>query len=536
MPMPDGDGQILFVNGTIRTMDPARPLASGVLVNGGQIRFVGDGPETRRRAATGVRTIDLGGRALLPGFIDNHTHLVMGGHHLLGIDLRRCASPEEFRDIIGARVARFPLRWVTGGTWDHESWPEKKLPTCHLIDNVSAATPVFVQRLDGHMGLANSLALRLAGISTATADPRGGTIVRDPATGEPTGILKDSAMDIVQAVIPKPPRAENERAALSAMEEARRHGITSVHDITMEDDLELYLALDRERKLTLRIYARLPLAGYQRLVDQGIRAGSGTPFLRLGSLKAFADGSLGSNTAWFFDPYVNDPSSTGLAMDALLSGEIRRCALEADKNRLQLSIHAIGDRANHAVLTLFEEIEAVNPPWDRRFRIEHAQHVRPADIHRFRKLDVIVSAQPYHAVDDGCWAESRIGRERLATTYAFRTFASAGIHLCFGSDWTVAPLDPLSGISAAVTRCTLDGRNPQGWIPEQKLSVEEALRCYTAEGAYAAFEEGEKGSITPGKVADLVVLDRDPLAVHENDLRSIEVDLTMVGGEVVYER
>jgi predicted amidohydrolase YtcJ len=536
MPTSDREGQILFVNGTVRTMEPAQMLAGAVLVQGGRIAYVGDGREARRRAGSGVRIVDLGGRALLPGFIDNHTHLVLGGHHLLGIDLRVCATPEEFRAAIGAHVSRHPGRWVTGGTWDHETWPEKKLPCRQAIDDVSGGTPVFVRRLDGHMGLANSLALRMAGISGATPDPKGGVIVRDPATGEPTGILKDTAMNIVQAVIPKPSRAENERAVKLAMAEARRRGITSVHDITLEEDLEVYSALDRERKLTLRIYARLPLAGFQTLVDRGIRAGSGTPFLRLGSVKAFADGSLGSNTAWFFDPYRNDPSSTGLAMDTLLSGELRRCALEADRNGLQLSVHAIGDRANHAVLTLFEEIQAVNPPWERRFRIEHAQHVRPADVARFRKLGVIVSAQPYHAIDDGCWAESRIGKERLGMTYAFRTFLGAGVHVCFGSDWTVAPLDALAGIFAAVTRRTLDGKNPQGWIPEQKLSVEEALRCYTVEGAYAAFEEREKGSIVGGKDADLIVLSRDPVAEDEDDLRSLEVDLTMVNGEVVYER
>jgi hypothetical protein len=517
-------------------MEPAQELAGAVLVRDRRIAYVGDAAEARRLAGAGAKVIDLGGRPLLPGFIDNHTHFVWGGHHLLGINLRGCATLQDFRAAIGAYVARHPEGWVTGGTWDHEAWPGKQLPWRELIDDVSAGTPVFVQRLDGHMGLANSLALRLAGITAATPDPEGGIIVRDPATGEPTGVLKDTAMNILQAVIPKPSRSQNERAAFHAMAEARRQGITSIQDITMPEDLDVFRELDREEKLTVRIYTRLPLAGFRDLVDQGIRAGSGSPFLKLGSLKAFSDGSLGSNTAWFFDPYVNDPSSTGLAMDGVLSGELRQQALEADRHGLQLSIHAIGDRANDYVLTLFEEIQAGNPRWERRFRIEHAQHIRPRDVSRFKKLDVIVSAQPYHAIDDGAWAESRIGKARLATTYAFRTFYDAGVRVCFGSDWTVAPLDAIAGIYAAVTRRTLDGKNPQGWIPEQKLSVEEALRCYTIQNAYAAFEEGEKGSIAPGKVADLVVLSSDLFAVNPVDFRDVNVDLTMVDGEVVYER
>jgi predicted amidohydrolase YtcJ len=536
MPDRDPSSQVLFVGGTVRTIEPAQPVAEAVLIRDERIAFVGAEREARQRSGAGVRTVDLGGRVLLPGFIDNHVHFVWGGHHLAGIDLRACASLQEFRAAIGSYVAEHPEGWVTGGTWDHERWVEKKLPWRQLIDEVSLKTPVFVQRLDGHMGLANSLALRLAGIASATVDPGGGTIARDPASGEPTGILKDAAMDLVHAVIPKPSRSENERAVMHAMAEACRQGITSIHDITMPEDLEVYRSLDHERKLTVRIYTRLPLERFRDLVGGGIRAGSGSAFLRLGSLKAFADGSLGSSTAWFFDPYIHELSNTGLAMDGVMTGDLRRRALEADRHGLQLSIHAIGDRANDYVLSLFEEIRAVNPPWDRRFRIEHAQHVRAGDVVRFKNANVIVSAQPYHAIDDGVWAESRVGKERLKTTYAFKTFSDAGVCVCFGSDWTVAPLNVIAGLHAAVTRSTLDGKNPQGWIPGQRLSVGEALRCYTINNAYAAFEEKEKGTIAAGKLADLVVLDRDPFLVEPGALRSVGVDLTMVGGRVVYER
>lgn len=536
--MPDRDpaAEILLLHGVVRTMESAQPSASAVLVRGGRIAYVGEDGEARRRGSPGAKVIDLGGRAVLPGFIDDHTHFVSGGHHLLGVNLRDCRTPQEFRDGLGLYVRDHPGIWVTGGNWDHEIWPGKGLPHRVLIDEVSPGTPVFVQRFDGHMGLANSLALRLAGITGATPDPPGGLIVRDPVTGEPTGILKDTAMNLLQPVIPKPSRVQNERAVLYAMDEARRRGITSIHDISLPEDLDVFRGLEGEGRLTVRIYARLPLAGYHDLVDQGIRAGSGTSFLKLGSLKAFADGSLGSSSAWFFEPYADDPSNCGLAMDGILSGELRRQAIEADRHGLQLSIHAIGDRANDTVLSLFEEIQDVNPPWERRFRIEHAQHVRREDVARFRKLNVIVSAQPYHAIDDGAWAESRLGSERCATSYAFRTFSDAGVTLCFGSDWTVAPLDVVAGLYAAVTRRTLDGKNPQGWIPEQKLSLEEALRSYTIRNAYAAFEEREKGSIAAGKVADLVVLSEDPYAVDPAGLRSVVIDLTMVDGEVLFER
>lgn len=536
--MPDRDpaAETLLLHGVVRTMESAQPLASAVLVRGGRIAYVGEDGDARRRGSPGAKVVDLGGRALLPGFIDNHTHFVSGGHHLLGINLRDCRTVQEFSAAIGLTATRHPGGWVTGGNWDHEIWPGKGLPHRELIDDVSPGTPVFVQRLDGHMGLANSLALRLAGITRATPDPPGGAIVRDPITGEPTGILKDTAMNLLQPVIPKPPRLENERAVMCAMDEASQRGITSIHDITLPDDLEVFRGLEGEGRLTVRIYTRLPLAGYRDLVDQGIRSGSGTPFLKQGSLKAFADGSLGSSSAWFFDPYTDDPSNRGLAMEGIVSGALRQQAIEADRHGLQLSIHAIGDRANDAVLSVFEEIQEVNPPWERRFRIEHAQHVRREDVARFRKLNVIVSAQPYHAIDDGVWAESRIGSERLATSYAFRTFCDAGVMLCFGSDWTVAPLDPVAGLYAAVTRRTPDGKNPQGWVPEQKLSLEEALRSYTIRNAYAAFEEREKGSIAPGKFADLVVLSEDPFAVDPAGLRSVAIDLTMVDGEVIFER
>ena len=393
---------------------------------------------------------------------------------------------------------------------------------------------MFVRRFDGHMALANSAALTQAGITRTTADPPGGTIDRDPSTGEPTGILRDAAMDLVYAMVPAETEEAYDRALEMALDHARRKGITSVHDITLRPDLAAFQRMEARGGLTCRVYARLPIAEYQWCIDNGITAGSGSEHLRLGSLKAFADGSLGSRTALFFDPYSDDSTTSGLAMEVLTSGRLRSWALEADRNRLQLSIHAIGDRAIDNILTLFEEIVRVNPRWDRRFRIEHAQHLRAEDLPRFRALEVIVSAQPYHAVDDGVWAERRIGKARLAGAFPFRTYLDAGVRVCFGSDWTVAPLDAIAGIAAAVTRRTLDGKNPDGWVPEEKISTEEAVRAYTTVGAYASFEESVKGKIAPGYYADLVVLDRNLLALDPAEIEEVRVQTTIVGGAVVF--
>jgi predicted amidohydrolase YtcJ len=524
---------LCLVNGVVRTQETRTGIAQGTVTRVGRIAFVGSSRDCLSFAGRPRHVIDLGGKVVLPGFIDNHTHFVMGGQQLLGIDLRECRSPEEFRVRLREFASRRRSNWITGGRWDQEKWAGRELPTKTLIDNVTTDTPVFVQRIDGHVGLANSLALHLAGITSATPDPDGGRILRDAATGHPTGILKDSAMDLVNAVIPRQTSTDLQQAVLAAQRHAAEVGITSVHDITQAEDLEAYRRLESAGELTVRIYSRLPLAMVDSLVREGVRAGTGSDFLTRGSLKAFADGSLGANTALFFNPYLHEPDNKGLATQALERGDLRRWAIEADRAGLQLSIHAIGDRANSLVLEIYDEITRTQKPWDRRFRMEHAQHVRAEDIPAFRRLQVIVSAQPYHAYDDGPWAEQRLGKERLATTYAFRSFLRAGVMVCFGSDWPVAPLSPLLGIHAAVTRQTADGKNPEGWIPEQKLSVDEAIRCYTINNAFAAFEEDRKGSIRVGNVADLVVLSDDIYAIDPREIRNVRVQMTVVDGRII---
>lgn len=527
---------LVFINGKIWTVDDRHPVAEAVAIADGKFVEVGSNSKIQALVGPKTRVVDLQGRLALPGFIDNHTHFSDGGFQLSNVDLRQAKSEKEFSELIRAWAEQHLGRWITGGDWDHEQWPGGNLPTKELIDQFTRDSPVFVNRHDGHMGLVNSYALKLAGITKATADPSGGTIVRDPKTGEPTGILKDEAMSLVYRLVPEPTDEERVQAVQRALEEAKKYGITSIHDISSWNDVRAYQRLEKEGLLTARVYCRVPISTWERLAKDGVKAPAGTEMVKLGSLKAFADGSLGSSTALFFEPYAQDTTTRGLATDIVLDGRLERWALGADKARLQLSIHAIGDSANSRVLDLCEKIERENPSWDRRFRVEHAQHIHPRDFVRFARLGVIASAQPYHAIDDGRWAEKRIGYTRCKTTYPFRTFLDHGIRLCFGSDWTVAPLSPLLGIYAAVTRRTTDGQHPAGWIPEQKISVQEAVACYTIHNAYASFEEGMKGSITSGKLADLTVLSDDIFSLDPVQIQNVQVELTVLGGKIIYQK
>ncbi len=525
-----------YLNGKIYTVNDKIPVAEAVVTENNKILFVGSKSDAEKFIDKNTEVVDLKGRLMLPGLIDDHTHFISGGFYLLGLDLRPAKSTQEFKDILKKYVQSHEGKWITGGNWDHEAWETKELPDKEMIDDFTQNTPVFIDRFDGHMALANSYALKLAGITKDTESPEGGLIVKDPKTGEPTGMLKDNAMGLVYSIVPDPAEEEYYKAGLAAMEEARKLGVTSVQDITYREDLSTYQRLIRNGKLTCRVYTRLPIAGYEHLVKEGIQYNFGSEKLKVGSLKAFADGSLGSSTAWFFDKYNQDTTTYGLPMEIVTDGSLDKWATDADKHMLQISTHAIGDRANAYMLDLYEKIEKTNPAWDRRFRIEHAQHVRPQDVLRFAKLNVIASAQPYHLIDDGVWAEKRIGHDRLKDAYPFKSFLENGVKLCFGSDWTVAPLNPLLGIYAAVTRATLDGKNPGGWIPEQKISVEDAIKCYTINNAYAGFEEDIKGSIEPGKLADLVVLSDDILTIAPEKIKDVKVDMTIFDGEIVYQR
>ena len=528
---------IIIVNAIVHTMDPQQPLAEAVAIHGNRILAAGTTKEIRKLASNNTKIIDAKKRLVLPGFNDAHTHFLSGGFQLSSVDLRDANTPQEFAERIRSFASKLPKgRWVTGGDWDHERWPDTKLPTKELIDSFTPDTPIFVNRLDGHMALANSLALKLAGVTRQTLDPPGGVIVRDPKTGEPTGVLKDAAQSFVWKVVSPSTFDEKLAAARAASEYAARLGVTSVQDMSAGADVGIYQTLLDRGELKTRIYAVSPLPAWERLARTGVRAHFGSPMLRVGGLKGFSDGSLGSTTALFYDPYRDDPGTSGIPGDEMFpEGAMLERVLKADKAGLQIMIHAIGDRANDLILSMFEQAEKENGVRDRRFRIEHAQHLRSQDIPRFSRDKVIASMQPYHAIDDGRWAEKRIGKERAKTTYAFRSLLDSGATLAFGSDWTVAPLNPILGIYAAATRRTLDGKNSKGWVPEQKISVEEAVRAYTVGSAFAEYQETVKGSITPGKLADVVILSGNIFKIEPKEIENVKVVLTLVDGRVVYE-
>jgi len=528
---------LIIVNANVHTMDAGTPDAQAVAIIGNRIVAVASNAEIKSLAGPGTRVIDAKGQLVLPGFNDAHVHFMSGGFQLSSVDLRDAGTSQEFAERIRAFASKLPPgRWITGGDWDHERWPDARLPTKELIDRYTPNTPVFVNRLDGHMALANGVALKLAGVTRETKDPQGGVIVRDPKTGEPTGILKDAAENFVWKVIPEPSFEEKLAAARAATNHAASLGVTSVQDMSAGADVAIYQALLDRRELKTRIYAVWPLPRWERLAQTGVRAHFGSQMLRTGGLKGFADGSLGSTTALFFEPYNDAPDSNGIAADEVFpEGAMLERVRGADRAGLQVMIHAIGDRANDKILSIYEQVEKEDGDRDRRFRIEHAQHLRAQDIPRFARDRVIASMQPYHAIDDGRWAEKRIGAGRAKTTYAFRSLLDSGATLAFGTDWTVAPLDPILTIYAAVTRRTLDGKHPYGWIPEQKISVEEAVRAYTTGSALAEFQEKEKGTIAPGKLGDLVIVSRDIFKIDPKQIESAKVVLTIMDGRVVSE-
>ncbi len=536
---------LIITNAKIWTVDKARPEAQAVAILGERIVAVGSSADVDAWRGAKTKVMDARGRRVVPGFNDSHVHFSAGGQQLDRINLKDATTAEEFVRRIGEDVARTPAgEWVLGGNWDHEMWTPAELPTRHMLDPVSPTTPVFLTRYDGHMVIVNSVALRRAGITASTPDPAGGTIVRD-AQGRPTGALKDAAMDLVTKHIPAITRERRLRGIRRALEHAASLGVSSVQEMgtsfqeagSESADFALYAELAERAELTTRIYAAPALTEREKLAKIGIRRAYGSSYLRLGALKAYSDGSLGSTTAYFFEPYDDSPKTRGLLAAGMLPlPRMRGRMMKADEAGLQLCIHAIGDQAISIVLDLFRDVAMADGARDRRLRIEHSQHIAPKDFERYAAQHVIASMQPYHAIDDGRWAEKRIGPVRLKGTYAFRSLLDHGVRLAFGTDWDVAPLDPMQGLYAAVTRATLDGKNPQGWIPEQKISLAEAIEAYTMGSAYAEFQEKEKGSITAGKLADMVILSDDIFSIPGEAIRNVKVDVTVVGGRIVYQR
>lgn len=543
---------LVLLHGKIWTGEPAslpgaRPaparLAQAVAIANSRFLAVGSDAEIQGYIGDNTKVVDLAGRLAVPGLIDSHAHFILGGFQHLQVDLKNARTEAEFTRRIGEKAKTLaPGRWMLGGNWDEQAWASAQLPTRQMIDPVTGQTPVFLSRYDEHVALANSLALKLAGVTRSTPDPVGGVIVRD-ATGKPTGIFKDAAQGLIARVIPRPSEADMMEALRAALAEAARVGLTSVHSITVDGDswngsftgeIQLLRRAEMQGWLTCRIYEIIPIAQWEKLRDAGLMRNMGDDFIKMGAVKAFADGSLGSATAWMYEPFADNPANCGLPLPLMNPpAKMEAVARGADQAQIQICIHAIGDRAIAEILDMYERLGGGDTA-AHRFRIEHAQHMRPQDFARFGQLGIIASMQPYHAIDDGRWAEKRLGHERAKWSYAWRSMLDAGTPVAFGSDWPVAPLSPILGVYAAVTRATLDGKHPEGWFPEQRITVEEALRAYTQGSAYAAFQEKEKGTIAPGKLGDIVVLSDDLFSIPPAQIKDAHVVMTFVGGKIVY--
>jgi predicted amidohydrolase YtcJ len=524
---------LAVVNARMWTGDARRPWADGMAISGDRITTVGSSAEVRKLTTSATRIVDARGMMVAPGFIDAHVHFLAGGFGLSSVQLRTAKTPQEFIRRIAEYARTLPAGvWITNGDWDHEQWGGE-LPRRDWIDSVTPNNPVWVNRLDGHMSLANSATLRVAGVAKATAEVAGGTIVRDEH-GEPIGIFKDNATSLVDRVQPDPPADAQDRALDAAMRYVAGNGVASVTHMGSWSDLTVFERAHTAGRLTTRIYAAVPLSTWEQLRDTVQARGRGDTWLKIGALKGFVDGSLGSHTAAMLEPFTDAPNDTGLFVNS--PEQLYAWTSGADSAGLHVIAHAIGDRAVRTQLDIFQRVERENGARDRRFRIEHAQHVAPPELPRFAALGVIASMQPYHAIDDGRWAEKVIGHERGKGTYAFKSLLDNHTRLAFGSDWFVAPATPLEGIYAAVTRRTLDGANPDGWYPEQKITVEDALHAYTSGAAYASYDERDKGMLERGKLADFVMIDRDITRIAPQEIAQARVMMTVVGGRIIHSR
>ncbi len=523
---------LILINASIGRPDEA--LVQALAVQHGRIAAVGPASDILRLRTAKTQVVDARGRLVLPGFNDSHVHLLEGGFHLLGVDLRDADSPGELHRRLAAAAAQLPPgAWITGGFWDHERWPGKTLPHRALIDAAVPDHPVFVVRLDWHIGVANSLALRLAGIDENTPSPHGGAIDRDALSGIPTGILRDEAMRLMTRVIPTPSQSDRRRALKAAMDHAASLGVTSVQGQCSADELTFYRELEQTGDLNLRMSLWHPIEGPDDIDELAGHQKLDSPFLRSGTAKLFSDGSFGASTAWLFEPYQGSKDGYGLAIHE--PDVLQKMAVQIDAMGWQMAIHAIGDRAVHETLLALEQAQTLNGPGAHRHRIEHAQMVRPEDVMRMKKLGVVASIQPSHAIDDMRWIEDRIGpRSKMA--YRYRSFVDHGIPVAIGTDWTVEPLAPFLTLYAAVARATTEGMPAEGWHVTEKVSLHQALRDYTLGSAFAEHRENDKGALAPGYWADFVVVDENLFALPLRDWPAARVDMTFLNGALVFDR
>ncbi len=523
----------LVITGKIFTGLNSRPFIEALAIGGDRILATGSRQEIKKYIGPQTQVIDLKEGVAIPGLIDAHTHFSSGGQSLIELSFRGVDSIEKVQQMITARIKELPPGTpIFGRDYDQTLFPGQKWPDRADLDPVSPQNPVVIERVDGHSVWLNSLALKLSGIDRKTPDPFGGEIVRDKASGQPTGILKESAMNLVKV---KPSiKSSPEEDILRALNHARQLGLTGVHASTDLKELEIYKKLEKEGQLTLRIYAWLPVEEMDQCLKLGLKQGQGDEFLKIGFLKTFIDGTLGSGTALMFEPFADAPGQSGLPQYS--EQEFYELIDRAYAHGFQVGTHAIGDKGVNWVLNAVEKAEKKYGQKNLRYRIEHAQVIKPEDIKRFKELGVIASMQPTHCTTDMRFCEQRIGRERSKYAYAWKSLLDSGARLAFGSDWPVEPLDPRRGLYSAVTRKNIERDFPGGgWFPEQKLSLAEAIEGFTSGSAYASFEENLKGTLEPGKLADLTVYGLDIFNRPPKDILTALVVYTIVGGKIVYQ-
>ena len=527
---------LILTNAVVHTVDSNRPLAEAVAIRGDRIVFAGSERGALAYRGSDTRVIDLEGRTVVPGFIDSHAHLAGLGDQLRILDLVGTRSYSQIVELVKERAESAGRgAWITGRGWDQNDWADTRLPDHHELSEAVPDNPVVLRRVDGHAVLVNAKAMEIAGITRDTPDPEGGRIMRDPETGEATGVLVDGAMGLVARHIPTQTKEERREAILAAIAELNRWGVTTIHDAGVGlSTIELYreLAEDGDYRLRNYVMIRGDEGTLERFFESGPQVGLYDNHLTFRAIKLVADGALGSRGAALLEPYSDEPDQTGLVTER--PERVRDVALRALKNGFQLNVHAIGDGANRMVLDAFQAALEQVPVADHRFRIEHAQVLHWQDIPRFAELDVLPSMQQTHQISDMYWAIDRLGWTRARGAYAWRSLLETGVVIPAGTDFPVEPVNPFRTFLAAITRSDENGWPTGGWFPEQRMTRAEALRSMTIWGAYAAFEEGIKGSITAGKLADLVVLSQDIMAIAPERILDTRVEMTILGGVVVY--